>query len=385
MRNQADTEAWTLFDHVFSKTVRSLSAVMGLRRITQPFWNRWLASGVAAEDIFAFLDEVGTIDNWAGTAKSVVARREAAFAAERWTLDTTGEVAGLRRLSYLAHMAQWGCLPITPERRALYARARDWYIEAETLAFGERYRRIAIEWGRATVHANLHLPPGPAPLVMIVHGIDGCKEEHLATELALLEAGFATLTCDGPGQGEALLMDGVLWGPDFPAFLSAAIDAAGAVPGVQVARCGLLGISIGAMWCLDAASRDPRIAAVFDLGAPLHTRRFAKLPFLIKTRLCQVTGARTEAEVAKALAQNNIEDPELIARIGAHVRIVHGERDRVVATDDKRWLEGRLLLRDTALEASLRVIPGGDHCCTGHFDTVRDDAVGFFSETLLPG
>jgi hypothetical protein len=70
MRNISDTEAYTLFDHVFSKTVRSLSAVVGLRRITQPFWNRWLASGIESEVIFEFLDAVGTIDNWPARPRS---------------------------------------------------------------------------------------------------------------------------------------------------------------------------------------------------------------------------------------------------------------------------------------------------------------------------
>jgi 2,6-dihydroxypseudooxynicotine hydrolase len=293
------------------------------------------------------------------------------------------ENAGLRRLSYLFYMAQWGCLPLTDQRRNLYRKARDYYIAAETLAFGAAFRRLEIEWQGNTLFGNLHLHPVASPLVMIVHGIDGCKEEHLATELALHAAGFATLVCDGPGQGEALLLDAVTWKPDFPRFLSHAIETAGAVPAVDASRCGLLGISIGAMWCLDAAAHDSRIRAVFDLGAPLHTRKFPSLPFLIKTRLCQVTGARTEAEVAEVLGCNNIEDPALLAGIAAHVRMVHGERDRVVDTADKRWLLERLLEASHAREASLRIIDGGDHCCTGHFDAVREDAVEFFRRTLL--
>jgi pimeloyl-ACP methyl ester carboxylesterase len=384
MKNISDTEAYTLFDHVFSKTVRSLSSVVGLKKVTQPFWNRWLASGIEEEVIFEFLDGVGTIDNWASTAESVVRRRIAEFDKTRASLVAPEEIAGLRRLSYLCHMAQWGCLPITEQRRALYQLARDYYAEAETLAFGPQYQRITIDWPGGALPGNLHLQPEgiKAPLVMIVHGIDGCKEEHLATELALHAAGFATLVCDGPGQGEALLLNGVHWTADFPQFISQAIDAADVHRCVDVTRTGILGISIGGMWTLQAAADDARIKAVFDLGGPLHTRKFPALPFLIKTRLCQVTGARTGAEVAAVLGQNNIEDPALIARIAAHVRIVHGERDRVVATADKQWLLARLSEAPHVREASLRVIEGGDHCCTGHSDTVRDDAVSFFGRCL---
>lgn len=384
MKNVADTEAYTLFDHVFSKTVRSLSSVVGLKRITQPFWSRWLASGVPSEVIFEFLDEVGTIDRWADTAEAVVGRKELQFSAASSGMELDAKVAKLRQLSYLFHMAQWGCLPLTDQRRELYRKTRDYYIEAETQAFGTAFRRIAIGWHGQVLYGNLHIQDDSDSLVMLVHGIDGCKEEHLATELALHRAGFSTFVCDGPGQGEALLLDGILWSADFPDFLLAAIDAAGKAVGAGVTRYGLLGISIGGMWCIDAASRDPRIQAIFDLGAPLHTRKFPSLPFLIKTRLCQVTGARNDAEVARVLSQNNIEDRELLGRVTAHIRILHGERDRVVETADKEWLLARLKEAEHDREASMRIIAGGDHCCTGHFESVRDDAIDFFTRTLAP-
>ena len=65
MKNSDETATYTFFDHVFSNTVRSLSRVIGLRKITQPFWARWLASGVSRDVIFRFLDELGSIDGWA--------------------------------------------------------------------------------------------------------------------------------------------------------------------------------------------------------------------------------------------------------------------------------------------------------------------------------
>ena len=68
------------------------------------------------------------------------------------------EVAALRRLSYVANMAQWGSLPITDEKLRLYRLCRDLYVEGETLANGDRYRRIDVPWKGRTLHGNLHLP-----------------------------------------------------------------------------------------------------------------------------------------------------------------------------------------------------------------------------------
>jgi pimeloyl-ACP methyl ester carboxylesterase len=379
VKNVADTEAYSTFDHVFSKTVRSLSSVIGLKRVTQPFWNRWRASGVSDDVIFEFLDGVGTIDNWAFTAERVVARRQREFANVRATLTVSEQVTQLRQLSYLCHMAQWGCLPITDQRRALYTMVRDYYIDAETLAYGDLYRRVMIPWKAQQFPGNLHQQQRAAPLIVIVHGIDGCKEEHLATELGLYNAGFSTLCFDGPGQSESLLLNDIVWDADFHASVSAAIDAVCGAPGVDPEHIGALGISIGGMWALKAAAHDSRIRAVFDLGGPLHTRNFPALPFLIKTRLCQVTGARTRDEIDIILRHNNIESPDVLTRIEAAVRICHGSRDRVVSTADKQWLLQQLHTARPRRDASLRIIDGGDHCCTGQFDTVREDAIEFFT------
>jgi pimeloyl-ACP methyl ester carboxylesterase len=389
MKNSDETATYTFFDHVFSNTVRSLSRVIGLRTITQPFWARWLASGVSRDVIFRFLDELGSIDGWAEVATRVVDDEVARFEASRTGMTKGQLIAALRQHSYLANMAQWGSLPITEERRALYRRCRDFYIEAETAAFPSTFRRLDVRFEGMTLHANLHFPQHrgsmPAPLIVIVHGVDGCKEEFLSTELALLDAGFAVAGFDGPGQGETLLLDCRHWRPSFSKSISALLDAIDRLDVADARCCGILGISVGGLWALQSAADDDRVRAVYDLGGPINTlNRFAALPFLIKTRICQVTGHHQTADVKQALAQINIEDDALLRRIRADVRSIHGTRDRVVSVSDKEWLLAKLTGLRPGRSASLRLLDGGDHCCTGHSDVVRDDMIAFFSETLHP-
>jgi pimeloyl-ACP methyl ester carboxylesterase len=127
------------------------------------------------------------------------------------------------------------------------------------------------------------------------------------------------------------------------------------------------------------------VRAVYDLGGPINTlNRFAALPFLIKTRICQVTGHHETADVKGALAQINIEDDALLRRIRADVRSMHGTRDRVVSVSDKEWLLAKLTSLRAGRSASLRLVDGGDHCCTRHCDVVRSDMIAFFSKTLHP-
>ncbi len=63
LKNISDTEAYNVYDFVFSKAVRSLSNVIGVKKITQPFWDRWRAFNIGDETIFRFPDGIGTIDN----------------------------------------------------------------------------------------------------------------------------------------------------------------------------------------------------------------------------------------------------------------------------------------------------------------------------------
>jgi pimeloyl-ACP methyl ester carboxylesterase len=389
LKNVSDTEAYTLHDFFFSKAVRSLSNVVGVKRITRPFWNRWRASSIGDETIFRFLDGVATIDNWATVAGGIVDEDIAMFERSRASLTRDETVAALRRLSYLCHMAQWGSLPVTDEKLRLYRLCRDLYVEAETLANGDRYRRIEVPWRGRTICGNLHLPARsdrPAPPVIIIHGIDGCKEEHLATELRLLEAGLSVLGIDGPGQGEALLLDGIMWTEDFHHMVGAALDVLAADPAVDTARAGLFGISIGGMWALRAAAEDSRVQALYDLGGPINTRSFARLPFLIKTKMCQVTGARDARSITEVLGKNSTESDAILARVACAVRIMHGGRDRVVSRADKEWLRDRLVHFGRAPHVSLEVVPDGDHCCTGHAERVRADLTAFFSRHLVgPG
>lgn len=293
MKNISDTEAYTMYDFVFSKALRSLSHVVGVKKITQPFWDRWRASNIGDETIFRFLDSVGTIDAWPIVGAKIAKEEIETFQRKRATLCNHDVIVGLRRLSYICNLAQWGTLPLNEYKIRTYQHCRDFYIEAETLAFGGDYRRVEVPWRDKMLFGNLHIPPDqegavrPAPLVIVIHGIDGCKEEHLATELTLIDAGLSVLCIDGPGQAEALLLDSVLWTDDFCTIVGKALDVVEGDACVDVNNVGIVGISIGGMWALKAASGDRRIKALYDLGGPINTRAFARLPFLIKTKLCQ--------------------------------------------------------------------------------------------------
>src|SRR5256714_5977763 len=64
--------------------------------------------------------------------------------------------------------------------------------------------RLDVPYGAIAMAANLRRPAGAArpPLVLLLPGLDSTKEEFFAWENVFLTRGMATLSLDGPGQGE---------------------------------------------------------------------------------------------------------------------------------------------------------------------------------------
>ncbi|MCI2400564.1 prolyl oligopeptidase family serine peptidase [Aliiroseovarius subalbicans] len=354
-----------------------------MKKLTRPFWNRWRAGDVGDDVLFAFLEEIRSLDDWPDAALRMIATNEATYKAGRAGMTQVEEIAALRRLSYMCNLGHWGILPLNEAKRRAYTKARDYYVQAERLAFGDRFQQFSIAWNGQAFPANLHLPKGdPAPLVILVHGIDGCKEEHLATELAMLDAGFAVAAFDGPGQAESFLLNGILWDARFPEAITACIDQLVDHRGVDATRVGIMGMSIGALWTLAASSGDARVKAVYDLGAPINTRAFNRVPFIIKSKMCQITGATSDKDISDVLSRNFIDRDEILNGITAAVRIVHGTKDRVVSMEDKHWLHERFQALGVAKAIEMRIFEDADHCCTSHIPEIRRDMADFFHRFL---
>jgi dienelactone hydrolase len=384
-KNIGDVGTYRMVDHIASRTVRSLSSVIGVKNVMRPFWNRWRESRIGEETIMRFLDRINSIDEWPETAMELVREAEAELDGPG-TGDPERRVAQLRRLSYLAHLAQWGCMDVNDIKLEAYRKSRDYYVEAESLAWGEKYHRVGVRWGDGVCYGNLHLPQDEegAPLVVILHGMDDSKEEHLATELVCQEAGFAVLGIDGPGQGEALYLDGMTWTADFHRLVSAAVDEMSGRYPFDPERVGVIGISFGGTWAIKAAAEDQRVRAVYDLGGPIDLSRWNKLPYFLKTKACQVLGGVALTDMPGWETVCTITDRTELDRVRVPVRIIHGGKDPLIPVRDKEWLRQALLELHPDQDVTLHVFDDGDHCCTAYGSQIRADGAKFFQRTVTP-
>ena len=95
------------------------------------------------------------------------------------------------------------------------------------------------------------------PVAIILPGLDACKEELHAWAQGFVDRGMATLTLDGPGQGETSfhLPTTHEWGP----VIGAVLDVLEKRDDVDGHRVGIVGQSLGALYAPLAAAGEPRL------------------------------------------------------------------------------------------------------------------------------
>src|SRR3954447_3486901 len=128
--------------------------------------------------------------------------------------------------------------------------------------------RIEAPLDGARVGANLRRPAGTrrAPLVVLIPGLDSTKEEFFFLEQAHLARGMATLSIDGPGQGETGLQIPIR--PDFETGVAPLLDAIDDRDDLDQDRIGAMGVSLGGYYAPRVAAFEPRIKAAVGLSGP---------------------------------------------------------------------------------------------------------------------
>jgi alpha-beta hydrolase superfamily lysophospholipase len=111
--------------------------------------------------------------------------------------------------------------------------------------------------------------PAPRSTVILTGGYDGTAEElYFFNGAAALARGYNVLAFDGPGQGAALVQQGLVMRPDWEAVITPVLDYALMRPDVDPARVALIGLSLGGYLAPRAASAEHRLAAcIADCGS----------------------------------------------------------------------------------------------------------------------
>lgn len=291
------------------------------------------------------------LDAWSETGElHLRLAREAEDAGRK---RTAGEA--FVRAALCFHFAKYVWV-VQPERnRETTIRARDALREAQRL-LDPSTERIEAPLDGGAVIGNLRRPAGPErpPLVLLIPGLDSTKEEFFNFERVFLERGLATLSLDGPGQGEAGFELPIR--PDYEVAVSAILDALTGRGDLDLARVGAAGVSLGGYYAPRAAAFEPRLRAVAGVSGPRNLGElWDDLPLLTRESFVHYSrSADLESGRQRALQLD-------LAGVAGHIAqpllVVTGKLDRLIP-----W-ESTKLVADEAPDSTFVLYEEGNHVC----------------------
>ncbi len=236
-----------------------------------------------------------------------------------------------------------------------------------------------IAWGTGKLCGWLMRPKAvkaPPPVVVVMGGFDGWREEYHPGGEALVERGIAAFLVDGPGQGETRLQHGVFLDTAFP-------DAFAAIASYLRNECGLghkVGIWGNSLGGFLAAKTVALHGDVFDALCvnggtirPLelperYPRFFAKVEALL--------GTTDRKVVMETMTELDLVDD--VSAIRCPILQLHSVPDQVFLLENARLIHDLCSSQDR----QLLIWDDGDHCIYNHSEEKNALVSDWFASRL---
>lgn len=218
-------------------------------------------------------------------------------------------------------------------------------------------RRIEIPFDGSHMVGVLRQPPGegPHPVMIMIPGLDSTKEELRSTEELFLARGIATFSVDGPGQGEAEYDLAIRGDWEVPG--AAIIDRLTAEPGLDAARIGVWGVSLGGYYAPRVASGDDRVRCCVALAGPfIFADNWANRPSLTREAF-RVRSKSPDMDSARAVAAQ-LTLAGRAEKIRCPLLAVMGKLDRLIP-----WQDAARLVEEASGPSELLLLEQGNHGC----------------------
>ena len=317
---------------------------------------RFIAMGVDYNDFVRATGRIRRWEDWLGVW--------CALAGEHLELAGEAEAAGRPRSAGEAYLHAALCLHFGKFVWVLDAAAHRAATERSIDALYRAHRyldpaaeRIEAELEGGRLAANLRRPPksNRPPLVVLIPGLDSTKEEFFHHENAFLLRGLATLSMDGPGQGESGFSLPIR--ADYEVAVATMLDALAGREDVDLARVGAVGVSLGGYYAPRAAAFEPRLRAVAGIsGAYDFGELWDGLPPLTRETFIVKSGARDDAQGREFASRLSLRS--VAAQICQPALFVTGGQDRIVP-----WQQTERAARE-APRGEFVLFEAGSHVCS---------------------
>ncbi|MFB6194807.1 MAG: alpha/beta hydrolase family protein [Haloplanus sp.] len=215
-----------------------------------------------------------------------------------------------------------------------------------------------------------------SPLVVLLSGLDSTKEEQHTRASDFHARGIATLSVDGPGQGEA-------WydRPMTPAYheaISAAVDHVQGRADVDATRLGVYGVSIGGFYAPYVAAHDDRFDACVGLAGPFSVGP-ASMYGSATMREGFLHACHTDSYPEADAITEQLTLRDCIDDLTAPSLMIAGGNDTVIPPEQTRRIA------DRAPNGELLYYPDGDHVCKNRVNQYRPYAADWMRDHLVDG
>jgi dienelactone hydrolase len=211
-------------------------------------------------------------------------------------------------------------------------------------------------------------------VVVMIPGLDSTKEEFRATEELFLERGMATFSVDGPGQGEAEYDLAIRDDWEIPG--AAIVDYVGDQPGIDRARIGVWGVSLGGYYAPRVASGVDDVRACIALAGPYNFgETWDQLPPLTRDTFRVRSKALAEEDArAHALTLSLEGRTELIS---CPLHVVMGKLDRIIP-----WEHAQRVVDEVRADVDFLLLEDGNHGCANVVHKHRYRSADWMAEQL---
>jgi dienelactone hydrolase len=273
-------------------------------------------------------------------------------------------------------VGQYGITELTDEKLRLYRKLNESFARAAGLA-DPPLEEVNVPYKGFNMHGWIQLPrtmlPGN-PVVIVIPGATGFKEETAAEAQLMVDRGLAVLNIDGPGQGVTCYFNHGYLEVEVEKAYRVMADYLEADP--RFGKIAISGRSTGGYYVARAAATDHRLAACVINGGSYYPEEILKVRPWYLRKFAILFGTDEDA-VSGLFSQMTLEG--LAEQIECPLLIVHGENDPIFS------IAGVQRIHDEArsVDKAIRIYPGAGHCANGSESEAYTGMADWLADRLL--
>lgn len=364
------TDLWRLNGKMELRYVNWFMRFCGAHRIPVSIVSRLYTLGIPPEIVYSTLRSIRSLDEWSHEWVETAQQYLGSFRRE----VSAGNRVEAERARYMAAMCYQAAQIMEFNDIRTRNSCRAWAANLARLSLPSRNqnaRHFTIPWNDQELPVLFEVPEfgdGPFGLVIFLNGLSLSKEETFSWGQRFLNAGYAVMSVDSPGTGEATTLGPI--NPRYTDILDGVFELLRNEPTIDLQQVVLVGASLGGNEAIRIAKRNPDIMAVVAVTPAVQPSRWVDYasPMLV-AELSVLVEPENRAETATGF------DALSAAETGTQPMLIFGAgRDMVVPPNESQNLAERVGER-----ATLAWYPDVGHCMYDAVDQWTFEAAAWIS------